>query len=272
MKTRALLLFFSLVMGGLVSFFLLEQAPRTVSEKFNLPTRSNLMLLPGDLRWGASYIGFINVLAFAGSSLKKGYMSEEEGKKLYRSLEAITFYNPRYFDPYYVASALLTWEAGLYGEVLTLLERGLGYLKDPRIAFYTGFIYFYFLGEKEKGARYMELAAELGWEGALPILVASRLRYEEGKTELAIALLERQRKVARDDTVRRVLERRLRDLKTVLLVQRAIREFKNRFGRAPMGMEELVREGLVPPDLRDSKGGKFYITEEGEVRSERVFR
>ncbi len=267
---------FTTVLLGLIltlSHFLSGRIKGRIEERFLLPEKMYLLFVPEDLHYGLADMGFINTLSFIGYSLQKekGILKREDALMVYSALDAVTFYNPSYFDPYYVGNAFLTWNVGLYQETVDLLKRGLKYIKDWRIPFYIGFNYFYFLKDNLKGAEYLRLAAK--YPGAkeynlLPLL-ASKLYYEEGQLDVAIALLKEQLKLMKEEKMKELLRARLETLKKAKTIYRAMKIFKKRFGRKPKSVEELVRAKLIPPNLRDSRGGKFFITSDGKVRSEK---
>jgi hypothetical protein len=265
---------FLFVMNLYVSHLLSERVRGPTTERYLLPTEMFLVFVPRDLTYGLSDLGFINTLAFTGYSVERGggTVSREDALRIYDALRAVTLYNPRYFDPYYVGNAFLTWEAGLYEEAIELLKRGLRFVRDWRIPFYIGFNYFYFLGDNAKGAEYLSLASRYpeAREYNLIPLLASRLYYEEGKLEVAIALLREQLKVMKSERMKKAVVSRLLTLERARLIYRAMEVFERRYGRRPRDISELERAGLIPEDLRDGAGGRFYITPEGKVRSEKV--
>ncbi len=220
-------------------------------------------------------IGFINTMAFIGKkSEEKRKISGGEGKIIYNSLNTSSLLNPTYFDIYYVSNAFLTWEVGLYEEANTILERGLQYVKDWKIPFYLGFNYYFFIGDNKKGAEYIYLASkypEARNYNLLPLL-ASRLYYEENQIDLAIVIVSGQLREIKDEKLQKALISRLQSLQKIKLIYYAMHLFEKKFGRRPNNIEELVKAGLIPPDMRDSRGGKFYITKEGKVRSEKEFK
>ncbi len=220
-------------------------------------------------------MGLINTLAYVGKKTEeKGYLSREDAFKVYRSLDTISLLNTSYFDVYYVTNALLTWEAKMYEEAIEIEKRGLAYIKDWRLPFYIGFNYFFFLNNNEQGAYYIKLAMEYDKSkrnNLLPLL-ASRLYYEEGKIDVAIGILREQIRVIKDERLKEALKKRLESLKKIKAIYNAINIFEKKFGRKPNNIKELEEAKLIPPDLRDSRGGKFYLTKEGKVRSEIEFR
>jgi len=220
-------------------------------------------------------IGLINTLAYSGKKIEeKGYISKEEAVKIYKSLDTVSLLNTSYFDIYYVTNALLTWDTGMYEEAIEIEKRGLEYIKDWRLPFYIGFNYFFFLGDNNLGAYYIRLAMEYDKSrrsNLLPLL-ASRLYYEEGKIDVAINVLKEQIRVIKDERLRNALKRRLESLIKVKAIYDAMKIFEQKFGRRPINIEELEKAKLIPPGLRDSRGGRFYITKEGKVRSEFEFK
>ncbi len=263
-----------LLLNLLTSYLLSKEAKKGISERYLLLNRVFFVAVPRDVQFAFTDLNFINTLSFIGYSLEKGggHLTRKDGLKIFASLDAVTTFNPKYFDPYYVSNAFLTWEVGLYREAVYLLKRGLRFVDDWRIPFYIGFIYFYFLGDNLKGAKYLEMAARhpLAREYNLIPLLASRLYYEEGKLELAVVLLREQLKIMKDEKMKEAIRSRIETLEKALLIQRAVRKFRKLKGRNPKDIRELSDLGLIPPDLRDSAGGRFYITPDGKVRSERV--
>ncbi|MDQ7039251.1 MAG: hypothetical protein Q9N26_08700 [Aquificota bacterium] len=257
-----------------VSHVISREVRKGITERYILPTKMYLLFVPRDLTYGLSDLGFINTLAFIGYSVEKGSgeISRPTAFRIYDALSAVTFYNPSYFDPYYVGNAFLTWGAGLYEEAIKLLKRGMEHVRDWRIPFYIGFNYFYFLNNNLKGAEYMSIASRYpeAREYNLIPLLASRLYYEEGRIEVALTLLKEQLKVMRDERMKKAIRSRIVTLERAKMIYEAMRVFRKRYGRNPKSLEELEAEGLIPPGLRDSAGGKFYITPEGKVRSEKV--
>ncbi len=275
---RWLLLLFIAIVFFLVNLSISHLITRGVKKKFSesylLLNKAVLIGLPRDLHFGASNMNFVNTLSFIGYALEKGrgHITRKQAYRVYVSLDTTTTYNPRYFDPYYIANAFLTWDVGLYEEAIALLKRGMGYVNDWRIPFYIGFIYFYFLKDNLKGAEYLKMAARYpqAKEYNLIPLLASRLYYEEGRYELAIVLLKEQLRVMRNEKMKKAIYARLRTLETAYRINRAVKLFKKKFGRYPKNIAELEEAGLIPKGLKDSAGGRFYITPDGKVRSERV--
>ncbi len=257
-----------------LSHFTAKEVREGTTERYILPAKMYLVFVPKDLTFGLSDLGFINTIAYTGYMVDKGggVIDRRTALRIYDALSATTLYNPRYFDPYYVGNAFLTWEAGLYEEAIALLKRGMKYVKDWRIPFYIGFNYFYFLRDNRRGAEYLAMAAKYpdAREYNLIPLLASRLYYEEGMLEVAIALLRDQLKVMKNERMKRAIRTRLITLERASLIYEAMREFERRYGRKPESVAELEEAGLIPKDLRDGAGGRFYITPDGKVRSERV--
>ena len=257
-----------------VSHLIARGVKKKFSESYLLLNKAVLVGLPRDLHFGASNMNFVNTLSFIGYALEKGrgHITRKQAYKVYASLDTVTMYNPRYFDPYYVANAFLTWDVGLYEETIVLLRRGMKYINDWRIPFYIGFIYFYFLGDNLKGAEYLKIAMRyMGAEKSdLIPLLASRLYYEEGRYKLAIILLKEQLRDIKNEGMKKVVITRLKTLEIAYTISKALELFRKKFGKAPKDIKELEKAGLIPKGLKDPLGGRFYITQDGKVRSEKV--
>jgi tetratricopeptide (TPR) repeat protein len=212
---------------------------------------------------------WVKVVQTYGERGFKRRATEEDWKELYRWTKAVTELDPNFFIPYYFAGVIFPWESDLVHEAIWLDKKGMIYIPNEwRLPFLVGFNLFYFLGKKKDAALYLRRAVRLnGSPPYLPRLVA-RLLYESGETESALLFLKEMLKETTDLRIREQLEKRKAALERVLYLERAINNFKERFGREPRYLEELVERGVlrwIPPD---PYGGQFYWdSEEKRVKS-----
>jgi hypothetical protein len=234
----------------------------------------------------ASDFMFLKALVFMGSTLERAdlptlvrtpfkrekksisIIEEWEWKWLYGILDASTGLDPYFLDPYYVANANLTWGGGLIRETNLLLEKGSRYRNwDWQLPFYVGFNNFFFLHDNIKASEYlMEASRRPGGNPGFASL-ASKLAYEEHKTEISILLLEEITKTTDDEALKKMYLIRLGALKSILTVEKSVAAYKKRFGKTPRTVEELLQRHVLKELPIDPYGGKYYIDPQGTVRT-----
>ena len=213
---------------------------------------------------------FMNICYLTGSEVIKGKternFSSKEWKQLIENIKIIEELDRYYFDPLYFLGAYVSWKIHKNKELLlkinSILLEGSHYIKDWRLPFFVAFNYFYFLGNKFEGAKYLRKAANM--EGAPPYLklLVPRLYAESGKIDLAIAVTYEELKNARKDFERKNLERRLKALTLLKKLNKAVKLYRKHFGKCPSDLRQLIKVGILKEVPKDPYGGEFYIVKE----------
>ncbi len=194
-----------------------------------------------------------------------------EYANMYKFLDTSTYVDPYNMDSYYFAQAIFTWELGRIQEVNSLLERGLRYRTwDFYLPFFIGFNNFYFLKDYKQASHYMEQAATLSRQPLLTNL-AARFFYEANETEVAIGFLKVMIEKTWNLKVRESLERRLKGLEGIDFLERAMKQFQERYHRKPDNIGEMVDCRVIAGVPEDPYGGRYYIDENGRVRTTSKF-
>jgi len=228
---------------------------------------SQVLLSSPGLRSPAADLLFMNLCYLTGNDVfnqwKERKFTQEEWKRLIGNVEVIEKLDPYYFDPLYYLGSYVPWKVEKNRELLlkinSILLQGNRKIKDWRLPFFVGFNYFYFLGDKVKGAKYLKMASQM--EGAPPYLklLVPRLYAESGKIDLAIAVTYEELKRTKEGPVKKELEKRLKALLAIKELDRAVKVYRSRFGKCPSGLQELVKSGIIRAIPEDPYGGKFYI-------------
>lgn len=212
---------------------------------------------------------FIKAMVFKGSTYDRKElprMKSDEWQWFDKILTASTDLDPYFADPYYLANAHMTWEAGMIRETNELLEKGTQYRDwDWTLPFYAGFNCFYFLQDNAKAAEFLVTASKRPGPSEQLLSLASRLAYKEKKTENAILFLEAVAKKTDNERLKKEYETRIRALQARLFLERAVSAYKEKFGRVPVSLQQVIDEGImlaVPPD---PYGGNFSVSPDGEI-------
>jgi len=205
------------------------------------------------------------------------YYSDYDRENRYRYVEhvfgdVIAELDPRYIDPYWLGAIILTTEAKDVDAGLRLLDRG--FAKNP-----SAWILPYLAGWEcervlrfDRAAAYFDLAARA--PGAPPDLfrLKAGMTARTGNLREAIArwkdVLDDPRN---DDGARAIARRQIRTLTVRADLQdldAAIAAYRQRNGRPPKGLEDLVRAGLVRSLPQDPDGAAYaYDPSDGTVSS-----
>ncbi len=220
-----------------------------------------------------SDILFFDAITFIGG--KKTFRLEmQEGEQLYSLLNASSFLNPYNVDPYYLGQSILTWETKMYDRANILLKRGMQYRnKEWVFPFFIAYNYFYFMNDTLRGAEYMKVAIERPGSPTLVLTtLASRLYYRSGRTEVGILLLKDAEAHEADEGVKKIYRKRIKAMEGVLVIEKAIEVYKNKYSRKPANIDMLIKAGLLKSRPHDPYGGQYYIDKEGNVKSTSDFR
>lgn len=211
------------------------------------------------------YFGTITEPSGAHSAVNPEYYN------MFKTVETAVKLDPYNLDSYYFAQASFTWEIGRAKDVNRLLIYGMKYRNhDWTLPFYVAFNNAYFLRNYPEAAKYMQIAADLSHEPLLTNL-AARYFYEAGRTDLGIIFLDNMEKGATDRKVKNVFEIRKKALVAVKTLDEAIILFRQKRGRLPGDLAELVSAGVIRSIPEDPYGGKFYLDRDGKVRSTSKF-
>ncbi len=230
-----------------------------------------LKIVSGEFDGLASDFLFFETLSFYGQTFERQErprIKDWEWQWIYKSLMASTDLDPYFYDPYYLGAAILSWEAQLYKEVNTLLEKGSKNRDwDWTLPYFAGFNYFYFLNDNDKAFELLKEASIRPDASPSLASLASRMAIREGRTELAILYLQGILAETTDENIKGEFEKRLKALRHIFSLEKAISYFKITFHRVPTTLQELVDRKVLFLLPEDPYGGEFFIDGAGAVKS-----
>ncbi|MGB9823960.1 MAG: tetratricopeptide repeat protein [Candidatus Hydrothermia bacterium] len=184
-----------------------------------------------------------------------------------RTADVVSKICPYYFDIYYIANGYLTWDYKDYNTAIRFLEFAVANNPSNYILyFFLGFDYFYFFKDYEKGAEYLIKASEISGNPRFAHL-ASKLLYASGRTEVAIGVLKAMIENTKDEGWKKQLKTRLKALEAIYYLEKGVESYRERFGVFPKTLEDLLKVGIITEIPKDPYGGKFYIDEEGNIKT-----
>lgn len=235
---------------------------------FNLPPLV-IKFMAFEFKSIAADLHYVRASQFYGGRVNRlADATRDDWAWLYTNLWIATELDPYFQDPYYLGNAFLTWDAGLYVQANKLLKKGMDARTwDWTLPFYIGFNKFYFLNEPKEAADYLLKAYER--PGAIPYLpnLAARLYQREGRTQAALAFLVNFWENERDEKLKKSYEIRIDALRKILSLEKAVVMYKEKNGKQPEKLEELVKTGLIKEVPKDPYGGTFYIRGDGVIET-----
>ncbi len=159
--------------------------------------------------------------------------------------EILTTLDPRFVGAYTFGSLLLTDDAKEPERALELLDKGIRNNPDEwRIPFTKGFIYYVFLREYYKAGSYFKLSSRMEDAPDMTKRFASFSFQRGGDRVTAINLWTELYDRSRNEVERLTALRYAKGLLSEILDEKVL-EFRDRFERYPVRLEELVEAGLV---------------------------
>ncbi len=201
------------------------------------------------------------------------HMSREDYDRLYLLLDTVINFDPRFKVPYLLGGVILGDSPNHSREALLTLSRGLkNHPLEWRFPFYIGYIRYFSLGDPIGGGEALMDASNVRESPPYLPLLAARMLSEGRKPETALAFLEEMMRQETNPGRREALEARVR----VVIVERdiqalepAVEEYRRRTGKLPENMEALAAMGLIRAIPQEPNGGRYVVTPDGKVRSDR---
>jgi len=201
-------------------------------------------------------------------------MTRDDYDRLAGLLATVVRFDPRFVVPYLLGGIVLGDSPHHITSALQLLAQGeQRFASEWRFPFYTGYIRYFSLGEPVEGGMALLRASRIAGSPPHFPLLASRMLSEGHRPETALAFLrdmiegetDPRRKASMEERMRRVeVERDLQ------ILEKAIGEYNARVGAPPGRLADLVREGVLARIPEEPYGGKYRLTPDGGVRSDRA--
>lgn len=202
-------------------------------------------------------------------------VSQEAGQWIYRALDVVTTLDPKFVRAYEIGAHALCTLVVMPEASNRLLEKGIHHNpQEWRLPFLLGFNYYFEFGDNQKAAEAMAAAARLPGAPDLIPRLAAKLLVSAKSPQQAVELLAKVYEDTTDESVRQVLEQRLREFiveRDLYLLEQTISQFQVQYSERPARLEELVQRGLLRELPQEPFGGQYiYDAGSGTVRSSKV--
>jgi hypothetical protein len=255
------------------------QLDRTRAERPNL---QRFALLPDGALLKAMSLGFRNVVADllwlqAVQAIGERKVTQEAGKWIYRAMDLITTLDPKFVEAYEAGGIALCTVVVMPNESNLILEKGMrNNPKEWSLPFMLGINYYFEFGDDAKAAEYIAKAATIGGGPEYLASFASRLYMTAKEPQKSIDFLAQSYEQASDPQMKGFLEFRLKEAlveRDLQMFEKAIEQYRERFGKPPGGLEPLLASGLISALPVEPFGGLYlYDFNTHSVRSTSVER
>lgn len=178
------------------------------------------------------------------------------------------WFNPAHEDNYYIAAAILPWYGHVDAAQAVLRKASQARPFDWQPAFYHGFNAFHFRKDALAGAEWLRIAAAQASDKMDQIQLQQMAANWVGRAEdrgLSIRLMRTMAKETQHRSFARFLEKRAQRLENIEELEGAVMSFKDRFGRLPNGLNELLESSLLDKLPEDPFGVGYVIDAAGKV-------
>lgn len=198
-------------------------------------------------------------------------LTDAKFEYMYHILDILTTLDPRFTYAYTLGGLMLTHDAGRPDQAKRLLKKGMRvYPESWRIPFIYGFIHYVFLREYHVAEPYFRIAAQRPNAPDLPKRWAAYLLYMHlGDLQTSLSLWIDLYNNSQNPEEKKIAKSYIKKIKMMmdikLLNQKTI-EFRNKQGRYPRVLQELVTTGLLD-SLPVEPHGEEYVIKNGRVLS-----
>jgi hypothetical protein len=156
-------------------------------------------------------------------------------------------------------------------EARKILEKGVKHFpEDSTLRLYLAYNLSYFHGEHAAATEHLHVAATLPNVNRFVPEIATRMLAYNRRFDAALALVESFRDSETDPEMRQLFDERVLEIQreqVLVQVDDAIAAFKQREGRLPQALSELVAHGDLPDFPEDPMRGVITISEDGRSTS-----
>ena len=171
--------------------------------------------------------------------------------------------DPYFFQTCYYTQGILSWRKGWHAKAVELLKISEKHRPwDWEPAFFLGFDLFYYLKKNKEAAEYMQASARR--PGAPPIVatLGARLAQKTGQNEMAIALLKYTYEKMDNQESKQHVKERIQTHLGIRQLERAIAQYKNRYGEKPARLDQLVTTGIIAQLPENPYADSFFYDPE----------
>jgi len=198
-------------------------------------------------------------------------MTDARFDLMYHILDILTTFDPYFVHAYTLGSLMLTHDAKRPDQAMALLKKGMrADINEWRTPFIYGLIHYVFLRNYKTALAYLRISAQKPNAPDMPKRWAGYIALKKiGDTRTALALWIDLYKNAKNPEERKIAIMYIQEAQMDLDIEflnKKIDEFKDKFGRAPYYLNELVINKIID-SLPNEPHTEKYILKDGRAYS-----
>ena len=263
-----------LVLFYVAGFTAIKEARQSLSVNYRL----NVSSLPPDLLriFAGEFKGLVadylllEIASFIGTNKK---LSQDEWNRIALAFEQTLNLDPYFEQTYILVQGLLPWEAKMPQKAISLLDISrINRPWDWRPGYYMAFDWYYFLHDYAKASEAFLEAARIKGAPVLLAVLGGRFAVKGGTTQAAIVLLKSMLNDPEiDEYKEKEISDRIEALKSVLLLESAIKKYKDLYNDFPESLEALIEKGFLDQLPKNPYADRyFYNQDDGQVFFDKI--
>ncbi len=194
---------------------------------------------------------------------------EKDAEWLYANLDVVTWLDPGFRSAYFYGGVIFaSTEEEVKRANIFLLEAIKRAPREWRIPFWIGCNYYYEIKDYQAAIEYFRRAAGLPLSPPYIEAILAMLYYKASHPQTALAILQELKKSATNRREEVLLEKKIAWLSNIIELESRLAEFKEKFQRPPLSLEELVSKGVLNKIPEDPFGGGYFLEpDSGRVKS-----
>ena len=268
-----------LLAAALLSSRIVIDQERTLAMREYRESAGNRSLLYEISRYPAFSFGFRNFfadLSWLGAVQVAGTrkLTPNDYDRLVLMIQTVVHFDPKFKVPYLLGGVILGDSGPHVPEALKILNLGrANHPDDWRFPFYVGYLHYFSLGDPVEGGKALESAAKIDGSPQYLPLLAARMFSEGRKPETALRFLTEMMRQENDPARLEVLRRRIQEViaeRDMQMLESAVEAYRQKTGRLPRELPDLVREGMIARLPVDPQGGRYLLAPDGKIHSSRA--
>jgi len=182
-------------------------------------------------------------------------------EELPKLIQTINKLDPRFSYPTLILPAF-----GMNNQAVELAKQGISNADpDWRIPYYLATTYHIFLKDRKNAALYFDLAAKTSGAPENIKVIASRYGTSESAREQTKTIWESIYESSKDELVKESAKAHLIHIETVELLEKAVSIYKQKLGKYPENINDLVSAKILKAIPPSPFGLEFYLGEDGAI-------
>lgn len=223
-----------------------------------------LKILAGEFKGVVADYALLEAASIVGKNEK---ITDEEWNAIAHLFKQTMALDPYFMQSYSLIQGTLPWQTDKYDLAVSLLNQS----KDHRFwdwvpGYFIGFDYFYFIKDNATASKYLMEASQVEGAPAPLATFAARLAQRAGRSEMAVIFLKAFYEKETDEEKKEMIKERIIAHTGVYTLEKGISHYKQKFGKYPADLDELIETGLVEKIPENPYGYPFgYDPETGVV-------